>query len=189
MYKNFAKLLESYESLLLSKDYDSENYGKNFGNIKLQELLGKIILIVDRKNTSFLECPEFYNFINMTSNSVFMRALHYYDIKFAPDMNELVEYNKQNMTIGMPDKGSDPENPSSAIMRESGCQLLAMRYQKIDSNIEENDAFFERHGYAFVLKPENLRYKPVTIPLPPPQDPNLSFATKTVKSDFYQFNI
>jgi hypothetical protein len=189
MYQNFAKLLEKYDSILLSKDYDSENHGKNFGNVPLQNLLGKVIIIVDRSNISFLECPEFYKFVNMTSNSVFMRALHYYDIKYTPDMNELIAFNKQNMTIGMPDKGSNPENPSSLVMREMGCQLLAMRYQKVDVNVEENDAFFEENGYAFVLKPENLRYIPVTIPAPPPQNPQLSYATRSVSSDFYSFNI
>jgi len=189
MYQNFAKLLENYDSILLSKDYDSENNGTNFGNVPIKNLLGKIVIIVDRSNISFLECPEFYRFVNMTSNSVFMRALHYYDIKYTPDMSELIDFNKQNMTIGMPDKGSNPENPSSLIMREMGCQLLAMRYQKIDVNVEENDIFFEEKGYAFVLKPENLRYIPETIPLPPAQNPELSYATRTVQSDFYSFNI
>jgi hypothetical protein len=189
MYKNFAKLLENYESILLGKEYDSEFYGHNFGNVELKKLMGKVVIIVDRSNTSFLECPEFYKFINMTSNSVFMRALHYYDIKYTPDLTELTEFNKQNMTIGMPDKGSNPENPSSIVMRETGCQLLGMRYQNIDTNVEENDIFFNENGYAFVLKPELLRYIPVTIPLPPPQNPELSFATRTVKSDFYHFEI
>lgn len=189
MYKNFARLLERFDSLLMSKDYDSEYYGQNFGNVELKKLMGKIVIIVDRSNTSFLECPEFYKFINMTSNSVFMRALHYYDIKYSPDLNELIEFNKQNMTIGMPDKGSNPENPSSVVMRETGCQLLGMRYQSINTNIEENDIFFDENGYAFVLKPANLRYIPVTIPLPPPQNPELSYATRTVQSDFYKFEI
>jgi hypothetical protein len=189
MYKNFAKLLENYDNILLGKDYDSEYYGKNFGNVELKKLMGKVVIIVDRSNNSFLECSEFYKFINMTSNSVFMRALHYYDIKYSPDMGELIEFNKQNMTIGMPDRGSDPENPSSIVMRETGCQLLGMRYQKIDTNIEENDIFFDENGYAFVLKPENLRYIPVTIDLPPPQNPELAYATRTVQSDFYKFNI
>ena len=189
MYKNFAKLLKNYDSILLDKDYDSEYYGKNFGNVEIRKLMGKVVIIVDRSNTSFLECPEFYKFINMTSNSVFMRALHYYDIKYSPDMNELIEFNKQNMTIGMPDKGSNPENPSSVVMRETGCQMIAMRYQKIDTNVEENDVFFNQNGYAFVLKPEALRYIPVTIPAPPPQNPELSYATRTVQSDFYKFDI
>ena len=189
MYKNFAKLLEGYDSLLMSKDYDSEYYGQNFGNVEIKKLMGKIVIIVDRSNTSFLECPEFYKFINMTSNSVFMRALHYYDIKYTPDLSELINFNKQNMTIGMPDKGANPENPSSVVMRETGCQLLGMRYQYIDTNIEENDIFFDENGFAFVLKPEALRYVPVTIPLPPPQNPELSYATRTVESDFYKFDI
>jgi hypothetical protein len=189
MYKNFAKLLENYDNILLGKDYDSEYYGKNFGNVELKKLMGKVVIIVDRSNNSFLECSEFYKFINMTSNSVFMRALHYYDIKYSPDMGELIEFNKQNMTIGMPDRGSNPENPSSVVMRETGCQLLGMRYQQIDTNIEENDIFFDENGYAFVLKPESLRYIPVTIDLPPPQNPELAYATRTVQSDFYKFNI
>jgi hypothetical protein len=189
MYQNFAKLLEKYDSILLSKEYDSEYYGKNFGDVEIKKLMGKVIIIVDRSNIAFLETPEFYKFINMTSNSVFMRALHYYDIKYTPDMNELIDFNKQNMTIGMPDKGANPDNPSSIVMREMGCQLLGMRYQKIDTNIEENDIFFDENGYAFVLKPEQLRYIPITIPLPPPQNPELSYAPRVVQSDFYKFDI
>jgi len=189
MYQNFAKLLENYDSILLSKDYDSEYYGKNFGDVEIRKLMGKVVIIVDRSNIAFLETPEFYKFINMTSNSVFMRALHYYDIKYTSDMNELIDFNKQNMTIGMPDKGTNPDNPSSIVMREMGCQLLGMRYQKIDTNIEENDIFFDENGYAFVLKPEKLRYIPITIPLPPPQNPELSYAPRVIQSDFYKFDI
>ena len=189
MYKNFATLFKSYENILLSKDYGFEYYGKNFGTVDIRKLSGKIVIIVERSNTTFLEVPEFYEFVNMTSNSVFMRALHYYDIKYTPDLQELIEFNKQNMTIGMPDKGSNPDNPSSIVMRECGCQFLAMRYQKIDTNIEENDIFFDENGYAFVLKPDRLRYIPVTIPAPPPQNPELSYETRTVQSDFYKFEI
>jgi hypothetical protein len=189
MFQNFAKMLEDYDNILLDKDYDSEYYGENFGDVELRKLLGKVVIIVDRTNTAFLECPEFYKFVNMTSNSMFMRALHYYDIKYTPDMNELIEFNKQNMTIGMPDKGANPDNPSSIVMREMGVQMLAMRYSKIDTNIEENDALFNENGYAFVLKPEKLRYIPVTIPKPPKQNPELSYATRTIQSDFYKFNI
>jgi hypothetical protein len=189
MYQNFAKILENYDSILLSKDYDSEYHGQNFGNVEIRKLMGKVSIIVDRSNISFLECPEFYKFINMTSNSIFMRALHYYDIIYPPSMDELIQYNRENMTIGMPDKGENPENPSALVMREMGCQLLGMRYSKIDINIEENNLFFDDNGYAFVLKPENLRHIPITIPLPPPQNPELAYAPRTVKSDFYKFNI
>ena len=189
MYQNFALLLENYNSILLGKEYDSEYQGQNFGNVELKKLMGKVVIIVERNNSAVLECPEFYKFINMTSKSVFMRLYRYYDIKYPPSTEEIVNYNKQNMTIGIPDKGSDPENPSAIVMREMGCQLLAMRYSELDVNIEENNMFFDNNGYAFVLKPIHLRYIPETIPLPPPQNPELAFAERTVQSDFYKFNI
>jgi hypothetical protein len=189
MYTNFAKILEGYNSILLDKQYSFEYYGKNLGTVKLSDLAGKVIIIVDRSNTSFLESQQFYEYVNMTSNSIFMRALHYYDIMYAPDMDELIDYNKLNMTIGMPDKGSNPDNPSSLTMRAYGCQLLAIRYQVIDTNLEENNSFFDGEGRAFVLKPEKLRYIPETIPAPPEQNPEVSFATRDVSSDFYSFEI
>ena len=189
MFKNLAAVLEANNALLLGKAYSFENGGRNLGDVKLSELMGKIVIIVDKSNTAFLDCPEFYEYVNMTSNSVFMRALHYYDIKYTPDMNELIEFNKLNMTLGMPDKGAAPTNPSAAVMREMGVQLLAMRYPYVDSNVEESDAFFNAAGTAFVLKPERLRYVPVEIPVPPPQNPDVSYATRTVQSDFYKFNV
>lgn len=189
MYLNFAKILEGYNSILLDKQYSFEYYGKNLGTVKLSDLSGKVIIIVDRSNTSFLESQQFYEYVNMTSNSIFMRALRYYDIMYAPDMNELIDYNKLNMTIGMPDKGANPDNPSALTMRAYGCQLLAIRYQVVDTNLAENNVFFDEQGRAFVLKPEKLRYVPETIPAPPEQDPELSFATRDVKSDFYNFEI
>jgi len=189
MYKNFAKLLENYDSLLLGKEYSYENQGRNLGGAKLLSFAKKVIIIVDRSNIAFLECQEFYEYVNMTSNSVFMRALHYYDIAYTPDINELIEYNKQCMTIGMPDKGSNPANPSGIVLRETGTQMMAMRYQSFDSNLEESNMVFDTGGYAFILKPENLRYIPVTIEGPPPQNPDLSYATRTLSSDFYNFDI
>ena len=189
MYENFAKLLENYDSILLGKEYSFEYQGQNLGQVPLLNLQKKVIIIVDRINNSFLECKEFYEFINMTSNSIFMRALHYYDIQYTPDMNELVDYNKRFMSIGFPDKGSSPPNPSSIVMRETGVQMIAMRYQLFDTNLEENDLFFDLNGYAFVLKPDKLRYIPITIENPPPQNPDVSYATRDISSDFYSFNI
>jgi hypothetical protein len=189
MYSNFAKLLESNNSILMDKKYSFEYHGKNFGSVKLSDMAGKMVIIVDRINTSFMESEAFYEYVNMTSNSVFSRALHYYDIINSPDMEELIGYNKLNMTIGMPDTGSNPENPSSITMRAYGVQMLAMRYQNVETNLEENDDFFNEAGHAFVLKPEKLRYIAETIPAPPAQDPKVSFATRTVSSDFYKFEI
>lgn len=189
MYSNFAKILEGFNDMLMDKQYSFEYYGKNFGTVKLSDLAGKVVIIVDRSNLAFMESEPFHEYVNMTSNSIFMRSLHYYDIINTPDMGELIGYNKLNITIGMPDKGSNPNNPSSLTMRTYGVQMLAMRYQTVDTNLEENDLFFDDAGHAFVLKPEKLRYVPEMIEAPPDQDPNVSFATRTVSSDFYKFEI
>jgi len=191
MYQNFANLLKHYEQFFLGPKYSFEQNGTNFGNIPLLDLNKKktIVLIVDKSNNSFMDCHDFYEYVNMTSNSIFMRALRYYDVKNTPDLSELQEYNKQSMSISMPDVGTNPPNPGAIVCRETGCQMIAMMYQKNDANLQENNAFFDKSGYAFALKPEKLRYVPVVVQAPAPQNPALSFQTRSVKSDYYAFNI
>ena len=133
MYTKLAHIFKSYENLMLGKDYSYENYGNNIGRTPLLQFLGKIIVVVDRNNKTFLQNKALMEFVNMTSNSMFMRALNYYDVKYSPDITELQEFNKLNMTIVLPDIGGDPENPNSIICRETGCQMVAMRYQHIDT--------------------------------------------------------
>jgi hypothetical protein len=208
MLTNCAQIFRQYDSYLLDPHYSYEYtyspqvtdpsinvtndtnpadtyYTHNLGDVKLSELKGKIVIIVDRLNTAFMDNKDFYEYVNMTSNSMFMRALNYYDVKFTPDMTELQEYNKQNMTIAMPDTGADPENPSAIVCREMGCQLIAMRYQTFDANLQESLMFFDENGSAFVLKPERLRYKQLTIQETPPNPPELNFATRTKTTDYY----
>ena len=189
MYQNFANLLKNYDSFFLGPSSSFEQNGNNFGNTPLLEIMGKIILIVDKSNNTFIDTPDFFEYVNMTSNSIFMRALHYYDVKNTPDIVELQEYNKTNMSISMPDIGENPVNTSAIVCRETGCQMISMMYQKNDIYLQENNAFFNKCGYAFCLKPEKLRYIPVLIPEPPPQNPALSFQQRSVSSDYYAFNI
>ena len=189
MYSNMAKIFKSNSSIMLGKTYSFENSGKNLGSQPLLSFGGKVIVIVDKINNAFLENQEFLEYVNLTSNSIFMRAYDYYNVKNNPDINELTEYNKRSMTIVLPDKGIDPANPSAILARAVGCQMVAMRYQTVDNFLTENAQFFDRAGYAFVLKPAELRYKEVTIPTPTPQNPAYSYATRTTKSDYYSFNV
>ena len=66
--------------------------------------------------------------------------------------------------------------------------MVAIRYQLVDNNLMENTEFFDRAGYAFALKPEELRYKPVTVQAPTPQNPEYSYATRTSSTDYYNFS-
>ena len=183
MYDNFAKLLEGYNDLLLDKKYSYENGGKNFSSIPLLDLMDKnnIVIVVEKKDDStFMESKAFYEYVNMTSNSMFMRSLNHYDIQFSSDVMELTGYNSLCMTIGMPDKGPNPPNPSGIYMRETGCQMLAMRYQLNDANLEENNLFFDENQHAFVLKPERLRHTPTIVEDPKPQKPKYSYAPRNI---------
>jgi len=189
MYSKLADIFGNYDMYMLKGDYSYENHGTNIGALPLLNFRNKIILIVDKTNNSFLENTAFMEFVNLTSNSVFMRAIPYFGIKNVPDMTELTNFNKTGMTIVLPDNGVNPINPSGIVSRDMGCQMVAMRYQYVDNFLEENALFFDRCGYAFCLKPENLRNKIVSIPAPPPQDPALSYATRNVTTDFYSFDI
>lgn len=193
MFSTLAKLFENYDSLFLGPEYsfesDKNSAKQNFGAIPLLSLRGKIVVIVDNTNKSFSTNQDFYEYVNLTSNSIFMRGLNYYNVKNTPDITELQTYNKQNMTISMPDISAAPINPSAIICRETGCQMIGMCYQVNDVFLQENNQFFDQGGYAFVLKPENLRYVEVTIDAPTPPNPALSYETRTVSSQYYSFNI
>lgn len=188
MFKNLANIFSNYHKML-GIDYSYEKNGKNLGELPLVTFIGKIILIIDRSNTSFLECTELLEYVNMTSNSIFMRGLTYYNIKNSPDVNELTEFNKTGMTIVFPDKDANPPNPSAMLCRNYGCQMTAMRYQYVDEYLMENNNFFSRGGSAFVLKPEILRHVPIVIPNPTPQNPEYSYSTRTFGNQYYTMNI
>lgn len=181
-------LLQTLNNKLLGKEYSYEYNGNNLGNVEMSNLMGKVIIVVDKSNNRF-ESTKLDEYVNICSNSMFMRALRNYGVKYTPDMNELIDYNKKNMTLTMPDISQHDTNSPASLHMKYGCQLIGMCYQNYDSNMEFYEAFFTENKSAFVLKPKNLRYIPVTIKAPPPQDPALSFGTRAISSDYYNFTI
>jgi len=181
-------LLSTINNRMLGKDYSFEYNGKNLGNVPMEQLMNKIIISVDKSNNIF-EKTLLDEYVNICSNSMFMRASRNYDIKYTPDMNELINYNKKQMTISMPDLSYYDTNSPASLHMKYGVQCVGMCYQNYDENMEFYETFFAEQGSAFALKPINLRYIPTTINRPPPQDPALSYASRNVKSDFYNFTI
>lgn len=173
---------------LLGKNFSYENNGENFGKTPLKALMGKVIIIVDKANPLFSE-TLLDEYVNMASNSVFMRALRFHDVKFTPDMQELIEFNKKNMSIVLPDLSPNNNNPSSVLSLNYGCQMVALSLQSFDSSLEYYNELFELAGSAFVLKPAELRFIPVTIPTPPPPNPAYSYEKRDIKADYYAFTI
>lgn len=188
IYTKMASIFGNYTKML-GTAYSYIKNGKNIGMEPLLSFQSKIILIVDNSNDAFLENNDFLEYINLTSSSIYMRAYHYYDIKNNPDIYELTEFNKSGMTIVFPDKDINPINPNGIVARNYGCQMIAMRYQYVDNYLMENAEFFDRAAAAFVLKPPELRYQPILIPEPPPQNPDYSYETRVVETEYYDYKI
>jgi hypothetical protein len=174
---------------MIGKDYNYENNGYNIGSEPLKKFKGKILVIVDKSNDTFMNDNGFYEYVNLTSNSVFMRSYKYKDVKDTADADEIIRYNKTRMSIVFPDIGPEPPNSNGLLAREAGCQMIAMRYQAPDELFQENTMFFDKCGYAFCLKPERLRQIPVTIKPPVEQKKSLSYATRDISNNFYKFQI
>lgn len=181
-------LLNTLSRRLMGKKYSYENNGQNLSQIPLIDIMGKVIIIVDKSNPLFSE-TLLNEYVNIASNSVFMRALRFHDVKYTPDMQELIEFNKKNMTIVLPDLSISSKNPSSSLSINYGCQLVALSFQSYDSSLEYYNEMFDTAGSAFVLKPIELRYIPVTIPVPPPANPAYSYEKREVTADYYNFTI
>ena len=92
----------TFSSRLLDKEYSYEYNGNNLGSLPLKNFTTKIIISIDRSNPLFENTP-LKEYVNIASNSVFLRASRQYDIVNAPDSTELIEYNKKNMSMTMPD--------------------------------------------------------------------------------------
>lgn len=189
IYNDMANILYNIlEGRLLGKKYSYENNGENLGLLSLKDLMGKVIIIIDKTNPMFQE-TDLDEYVNISSNSIFMRALRFHDVRYTPDMQELIEFNKKNMTICLPDVSEKTTNVSSALAMKYGCQMVAMSFQNYETNMQYYDDLFDNAGSAFILKPEYLRYIPVRISLPPPANPAYSYKERPIESDYYSFTI
>jgi hypothetical protein len=185
MSEIIASRLQQY---VLGKKYSYEYDGKNLGDIKLADLQRKVIIMVDKSNPMY-EGTDLDEYVNIASNSIFMHALRFDDMRYAPDMQEITEYNKKNMTIVLPNISADSDNYSAALAFKYGCQMAAMSIQTFDSNLDFYNNFFNQAGTAFVLKPIELRHQPINITVPNPPPASHSYASRDLSSDFYSFKI
>jgi len=82
--------------------------------------------------------------------------IRYNDLKYNQD-TKLTDFNKNNMSIVLPNQKGKIENPNFNICREYGCQFIGMSFPNNDINLQQYNAFFNNHRFAFVLKPKALR--------------------------------
>jgi len=178
IYDDMAKSLYNILSdRILGKKFSYENNGFNIGSYPIVDLMGKVVVIVDKTNPLFTD-TLLNEYVNIASNSAFMRSLRFKDVKYSPDMEELSFYNQKNMSIVLPDYSANNRNFSPSMVMTSGCQFIGMSFQNFDSNFEYYSLYFDEVGSAFSLKPKRLRYTPVLIDKPPPPKPELDYATR-----------
>jgi len=187
IYEQVAEILKSNIGIkLLDRKYGYEANGEGIVKEPLNKFLGKIIIICDDKDGNFRKVDSFHKLVNMSSGSAFLRELRYYDVLYTPDFKELTYFNKKNMSIVAPDLSAKDENMNSNILFKYGCQFNCMCFQNADELLKYYLNVFNEAGYAFALKPEQLRYKPVTIKVPKKQNPAYSFAPRTIEKPYFK---
>jgi hypothetical protein len=126
--------------------------------------------------------------INLSWSSSNLRRLTYTQASQAHDSEELINFNRDHITMVVPDIGEDLVNFNPQILFTYGCQWIMMNYGSIDSMMEIYIGEFQEN--SVVIKPEALRpikvkeYKKPTLP-----DPDLSFQPMQQSSPIYNITI
>jgi hypothetical protein len=176
----------------LIPEYNHEFGGKNICAEPVNKFAGKVVIIVESNPLLYQPGAErMYEITNLTSNA-FLRILTVFNVLNSPDITELTSFNKQYMTIVLPDPSMSAENYDPMPPSLAGCQCMAQSFQLLrDGNLAVYNDWFESGPMksAFLLKPANLMFVPQTIQAPTPQNPQLSFASRPLQSNMYSFTI
>ena len=178
---------------LLPPKYGYEGHSGSKGGINLARepilnLMNHVIIMCHQENNNF-RGTDFEEYINLSTSSPYLRSQRNYDIQFTHDPDGIIAFNKKNLTLSMPDYSSINDNMNASLHMKYGCQMICMNWSNYDSPMEFYRNTFIDEGSAFVLKPEELRYKVVTIRAPPPQNPNVSYAKKNIDLPMYKKHI
>jgi len=185
MLDDMANILsKTFADKRLPNQYNYEYGGENLTAEPLKNFMGKVIIVVDASNKLY-KTSKLDEIINITSDSIFIQQLRDYDVKFTPSVDELINSNKKNMAITMPDLKADNDNINPGLHFKMGCQMVCMNFQNVDSNLIYYLEEFNTNGSAFMLKPESLRYVKVYAENPTAQNPELSYAPKQLKKPYF----
>ena len=186
-----ADTIKSNLSNYLMPDYSHEFKGKNICAEPVINFKNKIVIIVENNPLLYQGADRMYEITNLTSKT-FLRILTVFNVLNGPNISELTSFNKQYMTIVLPDPSMSAENYDPMAPSLAGCQCMAQSFQLTrDGNLAVYNDWFESGPTksAFLLKPADLMFVPQTIQAPTPQNPQLSFASRPLQSNMYNFTI
>jgi hypothetical protein len=180
-------IAQTFESKLLPIQFMRESNGKNMTKTPIKDLVdninGKVVIMVEKNSNTggmpiLYQSANMWELTNITTNSVFIHEKRFTDIKNTNAPKDVVNYNRQNMTIVLPDLNENNANYIYVVPRLLGCQFIAMNFQNNDENLIAYNKFFDDSKSAFVPRPAELLFVPVHVDAPKPIDKNLLFSTK-----------
>ena len=177
---------------LLGKELSGDQGRNNISRHPIKEFMGKVIIIVDsidsawRKNTNL---APLVNIESIGDTGMFFRSERYNNLIHTPNPENTRKYNKSNLTMVLPDYGPKPKNYALPLGFNLGCQMNCLSFQSKDNYLQYAFKYFNDNGSAFVLKPEVLRYVPIPVKKPEPQNKDYSYAKRTISKPYFEFSV
>jgi hypothetical protein len=169
-------------SHMLDSDYSYQR--KNLAIEPICNLQNKLI-IVSGGNIKGTQMEELTNMSWSTSH---LRRLTYTQASQPHDEEELINNNRNNITMVVPDIGEDLVNNNPQILFSYGCQWIMMNYGSIDDMMELYISEFQEA--STVLKPAALRpLKVKKYKKPARADPAVSFQPMRHTSPIYDITV
>ncbi len=167
-------LLNTLAPKLLGKKYSYQykldNKMKNFGDVKLDELKGKVVIMVDGGGSLFAG-TNLEEYINIASNSPYFKIIRFDRLNGLADEDKIkeIDYNKEHITMCLPNLSTRPKNFPCSVPQNCGCQFMAMCFQSNDSSLAYyNDYLFKK--YSIVVKPLKYQRQLYLVKMPSPVD-------------------
>jgi hypothetical protein len=137
---------------------DNVYMGEVTHNTKLSELMGKVIIIVNNSNKSYLTSGFLHNMVSGSNNFFMYKYEHIQNLS----EKERKEMKKNNgITLLIPSAGSNPENIDINKAVDVECNMIAMKYQHDDPQLANYNKLFENN--AFILKSEVTRENNIAV--------------------------
>lgn len=157
-------------------DMTYSHQAKNIAQEAVCSLKGKLV-IVSGGNHRGTDMDEL---VNISWTGPYLRRLTLTQAEEVHDTQELIDFNRKNLTMVVPDINGSLVNSKPDAVWAFGCQAVLMCYGSPDAGMESYLEKFQTS--SFVEKPKELRYSPPTYPSPKPQDPSKSYRPMQLKT-------
>lgn len=126
--------------------------------------------------------------VNISWATSHLRRLTYTQASQPHDADELINHNRNHITMVVPDIGDDLVNFNPQILFSYGCQWIMMNYGSVDTAMENYIGEFQEN--SLVLKPAPLRpLRPKKFKKPTLPDPSVSFQPMRKTSPIYDVTV